>query len=172
MRLRFSEVFTNFVGFLLRFRERNREIIQRSSGFCGESVEIGTSAPQQKKPSGLCRRARGELVIGCVEEGHDLCAGAGGGGAEGGGRGAGGDAVLHRPEDGLVEEVAGVHVGEGIDGGLGLGGASGRPQEEDHLIAGADVACAELGVRDAGSDSVLHRPVDGLVVPGTGGDIG
>ena len=73
--------------------------------------------------------------------------------------------MLHGPEDGLVEVVALLHVGEGVGRGLGLGLAGGTPQEGDDLGAGAGVVRPEGGLRGAGGDLVHHGPVDGRVGP-------
>ena len=61
------------------------------------------------------------LVVGSVEEGDHLGSVAVGVGTELVGGDAGGDAVFQSPEDGLVEEVGGGHIGEGDVGEAGLG---------------------------------------------------
>ena len=54
------------------------------------------------------------LAYGAPEEGDHMGAHAGAVGVEGGGGGAAGDAVFHRPEDGIIEEAALGDIGEGV----------------------------------------------------------
>ena len=103
MRRFISVGFTNFVGFFIPFRERNRENYGKrvqNSKCKMRNISPGKRRTDrsrgQKKPSGLRRRALGDLVVGAVEEGDHLGAVAFGGGAEGGGGQTGGDAVFHR----------------------------------------------------------------------------
>ena len=105
----------------------------------------------------------GGLAPGRPEEGDHRRPVAGGQGAEMGGVRAGGDALLHRPEDGLFTEAALGHIGEGVDGAPGLGTAGGRPQEGDHLRPVAGLSGAEMGGIRTGGDALLHRPEDGDV---------
>ena len=110
-------------------------------------------------------------VVGAVEEGDHLSAVAGGGGAEVGGIHTVGDAVLHSPEDGVIEEIGGFHIGEGIACGGGLGIFCGTVQEGDHLGALALAVGVEAVLGCTGGDSVCQSPLYGIIVEGTGGGI-
>ena len=104
-----------------------------------------------------------------VEEGDHLGAVADGVGAEGGGGQTGGDAVLHRPEDGIIEEAA-----LGTAGGRDLGqvivaqGGDGFPGD----VAAADAfapaqalgGAAGFGEDGPGIIMAQHVPVDGPLV--------
>jgi len=102
-------------------------------------------------------------VVGSVEEGDDLGTVAGGVGAELGGGQAVGDAVLHGPENGLIEEIGVFHIGEGGNGGHGLRGTHGAPQEGDHGGPVTDVIGAELVCGNAVGDALFHSPQDRLI---------
>ena len=75
------------------------------------------------------------LTGGTPQEGDHLGTVAGAVGTEFGGGDAGGDAVLHSPKHGFIEEVAGLHIGEAVVGGAGLGRILGAPEEGDHVRA-------------------------------------
>ena len=103
------------------------------------------------------------LVVCAVEEGDDLGAVAGGVGTECGGTEAVGDAVLHSPQDGLVEEVGGFHIDEGGAGGDRLGTTSGAPEEGDYGGPVTDGVGAEVHAVGTGGDVLLHSPHNGLI---------
>ena len=122
----------------------------------------------------------GSLLVGSIEEGHDLSAVTAVGGAEVGGIQTGGDAVLHGPEDGLIEEIGILHIHEGILVAGGVRGTGGTPQEGDDGGTVTGVKGAEGGGRSTAGDVLLHRPQHGLVeevrtlyilegIPGGGG---
>ena len=104
------------------------------------------------------------LVINPIQERHDLTAVAGVLGGELGLAGAGGDAVLHRPEHSLIVEALAADVGEivCVTGGSGL--ALSSPQEGDDLSTGTLGVWLEGGLGGTGGDAVLHSPEHGLVV--------
>ena len=106
------------------------------------------------------------LAGSCVQEADQLSAGAGGSGAELVLGNAVGDAVLQGPHGCIVPVVAFLHVHEGIDDLLGLGGAVGLPQEGDDVCADAQIGGAEGVVGSADGDAVLHGPHNGLVEEG------
>ena len=78
---------------------------------------------------------------------------------------AGRDALFHRPEDGVIEIVRGLHVREGVLP-RHLLRAEGTPEEGDDLAASAGVVRAEEAVSGAVRDLriVVHGPVDGVIV--------
>ena len=107
--------------------------------------------------------AGGGLCVGAVEEGDDLGTVADGVGTEGGLGQAVGNAVLSRPDDGLLIEAARNHIVEGV-AALGGGSAHGTPQEGDDLGTVALEHGAEVVLFHAVGDLVLHSPQDCLVV--------
>ena len=66
-----------------------------------------------------------------VQEGHDMGTHADAVGIKLGGRCAGGDAVLHCPDDGIMVECVGGHIHEGIGCTVNHLAAVGTPQEGD-----------------------------------------
>ena len=104
------------------------------------------------------------LVIIPIQEGDDLTAGAGFVWPEGGFGGAGGDAVFHRPQYGLVIKIFFLYVGKGIVAGFGLGATRRPPQKGGDLTTGAGGFRRKGGFGGAGGDIVLHRPQHGLVI--------
>ena len=100
-----------------------------------------------------------------VEEGHDLGAGAGVVGGELRLAGAGGDPVLHGPEDGLVVILGRGHVGEGVVRRFGLGAAVGTPEEGHDVLTHAGQAGTEVGGVGALGDLgiVVEGPEDGVI---------
>ena len=105
----------------------------------------------------------GRLAVGTPQEADGLSAGAGIIGTEQVLRGTVGDAVLQGPQGSIIPEVALLHIHEGVDDLLGLGGAVGTPQEGDDLCAVAQGVGLEGGGGHAGGDALLHGPHDGLV---------
>lgn len=106
-----------------------------------------------------------------VQEGHGLAAGHGGVGAEGRRGGAGGDPLLHGPQDGVIVISALVQVGEGRGGRLGCGAAGGTPEERHHLGAGAGSLRAEGRGGGTSGDPLLHSPLHRVGVVSAGGHV-
>ena len=93
-------------------------------------------------------------MIGSIQECCDLGAGTGGVGAEPVLAGAGGDALLHGPQDRVVVVCVGAHIGKRV-GPVSLGGAVGTPQEGDDLGAGAAHVGTEcVGGSTGGTDII------------------
>ena len=115
-----------------RLRRPLESLIQENHAFFKTVCRFHNVSPvlsAQKSP----RHSRGlvlGLVVCSVKECHHLGSVAGGTGAEVGGIEAIGDAIFHRPEDGFIEEVRLLHIGEGILVGGGYG-RTGRIN--DHL---------------------------------------
>ena len=105
----------------------------------------------------------GGLALSAVQEADGLGAGAGLGSAEDVLGGAVGDAVLQGPQDGVVVEVALLHVHEGVDNGGSLGAAVGTPQEGDDVCTVAQLEGTEGGSGHAIGDAFLHGPQHGLI---------
>ena len=110
-------------------------------------------------------------ALGAPQEGDDLGTVAQLEGAEGVGIQTVGDVLLVGPQDGLVEEVALLHIVEGILGGGGLGRTGSTPQEGDDLGTGALAIGVEGGGGSAGGDGFPHSPQNGIVVITVLGDI-
>ena len=100
-----------------------------------------------------------------VEEGDALGSGAVVVGREGRGGGAGGDLLLHGPEDSFIIVRVLLHIREGVgDGGVLL--VLEAPEEGDDLGSGDKVAGTERRFTGAVGDPLLHRPEHRLVVVG------
>ena len=112
------------------------------------------------------------LAHGPPEEGDGLSPGAGAVGGEGGGGHAGGDALFHRPADGLVAIGACFYIGEGAFGCGRLRLAHGPPEEGDNLSPGAVGFGGEPVRGGAVGDAAVHCPQDGIVVETVRGHIG
>ena len=99
------------------------------------------------------------------EEGDDLGTGADRSGGERRGAGAGGDALLAGPQDGLVVARVrdGVDITERVAGGGRLRAAGGAPQERHDLGAGAGLVRGEGGAGRAVGDVLADGPLDGVV---------
>ena len=101
------------------------------------------------------------LAEGPVQEGHDSSPVAGQAGAEVALVGAGGDAIFHGPQHGLLVEAALLHIHKGILGDGRLRTPGGPPQEGHHL----GTQTLALGVEAEGIGAVGDLLVDG---PGHG----
>ena len=131
--------------------------------FCGLERTLFREHPERE------RLASGHVPI---QEGHDLRPGAGLVGGEGSGTGAGGDAPLHSPEDGVVVVRPRGHVPEGIGGGAGQLLLLHPVQEGDDLCPGTGLGGREGGGGGAVGNALLHGPEDRLVVVVRGADVG
>ena len=127
-------------------------------GIPGAVLHVGKAAALRH------RRGTG----GPVQEGHGLAPGHRGIGRKAVLAHAGGDPLLHGPQDRSVEVVALLHVCEGVPAAGRLGSARRLPQEGDDLRAGTGHIRAEGAGAGARGDAVLHRPLHRLGVPGVG----
>ena len=84
---------------------------------------------------------------------------------------AGGDAVLHSPENRLIIIGGGAHVRERIACALRSRSALRAPEEGDDMRTRALAVRAEGAVGIAGGNVVLHCPEDCLIVIGRGADV-
>ena len=75
----------------------------------------------------------------------------------------GGDAVFDSPQDGLVEVVGLVHILEGIDGSLRLGGTGSTPQEGHDLGPATGSGGTKVRCIQTGGNVILHGPHDAVV---------
>ena len=113
----------------------------------------------------------GRLAGCCVQEGHDLLAGALGIGIKVGSIRTGGNAILGSPQHCLVEVIGLGHVHEGIAGGDRLG-LTGSCVQEGHRLGAGDIHVgAEGGGGGAGGEAVLDRPQDIVDVPAVLGNV-
>ena len=119
--------------------------------------------PCKDIPKGILHGVGRRLAHGAPQEGDHLRSGTGIVGRELAAAGTGGDAVVHRPQHGLIVIRTRIHIHEGIVIGLGSGLAHGTPQEGDHLCSGAGILRGELAVAGTGGDTILHRPQHGCV---------
>ena len=110
------------------------------------------------------------LVMGAVQEGHDLCAGAFLIRTEDGERCSDCDIMFDRPQHSI--DIVGVcgYIGKRI-GHARCRRLLRAPQEGDDLRAGAGIVGAEQSVADAAGDALLLRPFHGFVVIRVGGNI-
>ena len=111
------------------------------------------------------------LVMGAVQEGHDLCAGAFLIRTEDGERCSDCDIMFDRPQHSI--DVVGVcgYIGKRI-GHARCRRLLRAPQEGDDLRAGAGGVGAEHGVAGALGDAVLHSPQDSIMVVAASRNVG
>src|SRR5699024_10155540 len=100
------------------------------------------------------------------QEGDSLAAGYHSIRTEGSSAGAGCNVLLHGPEHGLIVVGSRIHIGEGSTALYGFGGTSGPPEEGHHLCAGAGGVRAECRSGGSAGDSMLHRPLNRIRIPG------
>ena len=141
-----------------------------AAGLGREGQPLGEAAVR-RPGHGLVRPVRAARVPAglAAHEGHHLVIGQGGVEVEAVAPHAVDQALLHRPEDGVV--IIGVpvgDVGEGGDGGGWLRPALGPPQEGDGLRPGDGIVRGEAPAAGALHDPLVHRPGHrvGIVIGG------
>ena len=78
--------------------------------------------------------------------------------------GTGDDPLFRSPQQRVAVVRSFLDVCEGVIFALGCDGAICPPQERDGLGAGTVLVGAEGGLRGAGGDSLLYRPLDCVVI--------